>query len=777
MTSSPDEQKPPQETLNDEIVADATMFQRQENLLPSHAQDEKMGEFPPLHTDAMVSPDDIKRDSARVNEDISRPDSTPPLETMEDAPFETPHEVGLPREVVLKQLQDKEFVVPITPDMRVGQLRDAIREQCNVPNERQRLLWQGRPLNDDSVLLSDLFTSTIRPVVHLVPIPTDVNLEQRQQQQSNDPYVNDPSSGGGTTIFMFSTSYLPSDTAIEQTEPSQSGGGESSGLPGLATSSGTHDDGHASSAEEGNVRVTINASSGMSEQLPQMSQAPIFTPSVLGRSALSVFTRSLQTAVRAPVTTTTNGQPSGGGAEANPISQFIGQFITDMSEQLHRQQPTPPANRGANGNDQTVPRGDRHRRSLLRWDQLQEFRQGVYHLTGTRYVPLTHLPSESDLSGSLWLFVTAYSQARSLFNALLGELSLWHQQSCNAPDFSFDALSRITALGSSLDMNLSAAFMQMAVEHEREPLDLVQRRSSAQDSVDRSVYEDALDEPSMSPMADTAGATTGSVTAHAAEGRSESVAPPLIDTTNISHISAYIRPLSVSSAPPQHLQEGLQQQFEASPMEHSTPIQSVTPKSELQGFQWEQSQNTSTIPVPEIIQEPIHIEKRERVPVPNTPACDLSYSEGPTALSNVSSLVQDRLKAWTSDPRKFSSKILPAARFHNPSRAYRMGAVAVGDGGFFEGFGGKREDCRVANPANAFRLQWHRAAWHDRIGDVRLPASDLEKLTRLHNAQNLLDIATLVEKDSNFNAERDRYPTLSKLLKLLKEIEDAKKEE
>eukprot|EP01054_Gregarina_sp_Poly1_P003453 Gregarina_sp_Poly_1__3452@NODE_19_length_21533_cov_161_091167_g17_i0_p11_GENE_NODE_19_length_21533_cov_161_091167_g17_i0NODE_19_length_21533_cov_161_091167_g17_i0_p11_ORF_typecomplete_len268_score45_33_NODE_19_length_21533_cov_161_091167_g17_i01190012703 len=261
----------------------------------------------------------------------------------------------------------------------------------------------------------------------------------------------------------------------------------------------------------------------------------------------------------------------------------------------------------------------------------------------------------------------------------------------------------------------------------------------------------------MSPITHTGDATTGSLTAHPTEGRSESVAPPLIDPTNISQISAYIRPLSVSSAPPQHLQgvDGSQPNDDASPANRTTPLQSASPKSDKHDLPPKK--------------EAITIERRERVPVPATPAFNvpLSPEDSFIELSEMSPIVQERLRSWTSDARKFSASVIPAARRHVPSRAYSMGNVSVGDSGLFGNFS-KRDDVKVANPANAFRLQWHRAALHERVADGgRIPNEVLDKLTRLHNAQNLLDIASLAEKDSNFNAERQKYPTLVRLLKII----------
>eukprot|EP01056_Protomagalhaensia_sp_Gyna25_P005242 Protomagalhaensia_sp_Gyna_25__5241@NODE_639_length_2934_cov_218_730570_g498_i0_p2_GENE_NODE_639_length_2934_cov_218_730570_g498_i0NODE_639_length_2934_cov_218_730570_g498_i0_p2_ORF_typecomplete_len322_score31_14Med25_NRbox/PF11244_8/0_16_NODE_639_length_2934_cov_218_730570_g498_i018102775 len=198
--------------------------------------------------------------------------------------------------------------------------------------------------------------------------------------------------------------------------------------------------------------------------------------------------------------------------------------------------------------------------------------------------------------------------------------------------------------------------------------------------------------------------------------------------------------------------------------EESTPKQELsTPAVEKPPAEIQNAPVKRPAPLP----QPVVIEKREREPVPDTPAFGLAPAVEPTEFADLPKLVTKHINQWTGDQRRFSQNVVPAARKTPFSNAYMMGSALSEGTGLLDS--GRREDSRVPNPATAFRLQWHRALLQQRLGELRLPTDKVEELTCLHNAQNLLDIAAIAEKNTNFKAQRERYSNLSALLTLLRD--------
>lgn len=109
--------------------------------------------------------------------------------------------------------------------------------------------------------------------------------------------------------------------------------------------------------------------------------------------------------------------------------------------------------------------------------------------------------------------------------------------------------------------------------------------------------------------------------------------------------------------------------------------------------------------------------------------------------------------------------VLPLVKSRPFSDAYLMGDILAGDG--FLDMGASKNPSKVANPAHAFRLQWHRAIINHRIEGVRLQPEIMTEMTKLLVAQSLFDIINIAKKDANYTLQPERYPSKKNIIYIL----------
>uniref|UniRef100_A0A1I7XBD8 BCL2-associated athanogene 6 n=1 Tax=Heterorhabditis bacteriophora TaxID=37862 RepID=A0A1I7XBD8_HETBA len=91
-------------------------------------------------------------------------------------------------------LQDQEF--DVNPEAPLTTFRDAITQRLNIPSDRQRLIFQGRPLLDDAKSLSS-YGVREGLVIHLVERPPNI-LHPPNNGERNTTGINGRRPGGGS---------------------------------------------------------------------------------------------------------------------------------------------------------------------------------------------------------------------------------------------------------------------------------------------------------------------------------------------------------------------------------------------------------------------------------------------------------------------------------------------------------------------------------------------------------------------------------------------------
>lgn len=150
--------------------------------------------------------------------------------------------------------------------------------------------------------------------------------------------------------------------------------------------------------------------------------------------------------------------------------------------------------------------------------------------------------------------------------------------------------------------------------------------------------------------------------------------------------------------------------------------------------------------------------------------CFLTPSSTQKSIGECNPIVVKRLEQWTSDLKTFSKSVLPYARVTVPSNAYALGNIVNQDGFLDSGLNAKAGDISqksVPNPAHTFRLQWHRAILHEKHEDLKVAGADVDRMTILQSLQTLYDIVKITQNDPNFSKQRDRYPNIVNISKLV----------
>ncbi|EZG43237.1 hypothetical protein GNI_180900 [Gregarina niphandrodes] len=130
-----------------------------------------------------------------------------------------------------------------------------------------------------------------------------------------------------------------------------------------------------------------------------------------------------------------------------------------------------------------------------------------------------------------------------------------------------------------------------------------------------------------------------------------------------------------------------------------------------------------------------------------------------TSLSELPKEVTDRLNLWTGDAARHSANVLQLARHRvRHSNSYLLGDVNPDGHGLGVSF--VASEVQVPNPANSFRLQWHKCVLKNKSSLENNPSDEeYTLLTKLYLQESLKIVKNHVKNNFNYQQQPERYPS------------------